>query len=224
MSHRGTWDDVAAPASGRQVESGTALLAVAFVIAVGLVVACVLVLLGTSESRVAAAHREGLEARYAAESALDRALLDLRALASWDDVLAGYQTGSITVGGPVLTAGGTAVDIAVETARVQAATDARPGHGPNTPRWQVFLWGSLRDLLPVTAELDSALVVIAWVADDEAEVDANPQGDGNQAVWVHAAAFGPGGTCRRVEALVARSAPAPAPLRRLTWRGRALGD
>ena len=220
---RGTWA-AEAPRRCRAGESGTALLAVALIVSIGLVVTAVIVLLGASESRVAAAHRDGVEARYAAESALDRALLDLQLIGSWDDVLAGHLTGSLTVGAPVPAAGGTTVDLAAETARLQAATDARPGHGPNTPRWRAFIWAPFVDLVPVPADLESALVVVAWVADDEAELDGDPEDDGNQAMWVHAAAFGPGGTCRRVEALMARSGPAPAPLTRLTWRGRPLGD
>jgi hypothetical protein len=223
MWHQGTWRaDVAG--RRRASESGTALLGVALVVSIGLVVAGVIVLLGASESRIATAHRDGVEARYAAESALDRALLDLQVIGSWDDVLAGLLTGSLTVGAPSPAAGGTIVDLAAETIRLQAATDARPGHGPNTPRWRPFIWAPLVDLVPVPADLQSAIVVVAWVADDEAEADGSPDNDGNQAVWVHAAAFGPGGTCRRVEALAARSGPAPAPLTRLTWRGRPLGD
>ena len=224
MSLRGTSNEGVSPRRVQPSERGTALLAVALVISVGLVVAAVVVLLGASESRVAAAHREGVEARYAAESALDRALLDLQAIASWDDVLAGYQTASLTVGGPLVVAGSTSVDLVAETGRLQAATNALPGHGPDTPRWRAFLWAPLVDVVPATADLESPLVVVAWVADDEAELDGDPEDDGNQAVWVHAAAFGPGGTSRRVEALAARSGPSPAPLRRLTWRGRPLGD
>lgn len=223
MSHQETWSDdrLVLP---RHAESGTALLGVALIVSIGLLVTGVIVLLGASESRVSAAHRDGVEARYAAESALDRALLDLQAIGSWDDVLAGLLTGSLTVGAPWPAADGTVVDLAAETARLQAATDARPGHGPNTPQWRPFMWAPLADLVPVPADLHSAMVVVAWVADDEAETDGNPDNDGNQAVWVHAAAFGPGGTCRRVEALAARSGVAPAPITRLTWRGRPLGD
>ena len=111
-----------------------------------------------------------------------------------------------------------------ETARLQARTDAGPDHGLDTPAWRPFLWAPFRDLVPVSADLDSAFVVLAWVADDEAEADGDAANDSNQAVWVHAAAFGPGNTARHLEALVTRTGPGLAPLRRLVWRGAMAGD
>jgi Tfp pilus assembly protein PilX len=205
-------------------DAGSALLAVMLVLALGLTLAGVLALLGASESRVAAAHRDAFEARYAAESALDRAVLELQALPSWDDALAGVTTSSLTVGAGEVRGPGVAVDLDAETHRLQGRTDAGPGHGPDTPRWRAFLWAALDDLAPASAELESPFVVVAWVADDEAEKDGDATGDSNQAVWVHAAAFGPGSAAYRVEALVVRTGPGLAPLRRLVWRAAQGGD
>lgn len=210
--------------TSRPVETGSALLVVSLVIALGLTVAGVLVLLGASEARVAAAHRDAFEARYAAESAMDRAVLELQGLASWDDVLAGAATSSLTMGMGVVESEGCRLDLATETLRLQAETDARPGHGANTPRWRPFLWAPLRDLAPAGADMESPLAVVVWVADDEAELDGNASDDSNQAVWVHARACGPGRAEGTVEALVTRAGPSPGPLRRLVWRLGGGGD
>jgi hypothetical protein len=205
-------------------DTGSALLMALLVLALGLTVAGVLALLGASESRVAAAHRDAFETRYAAESALDRAVLELQSLSSWDDVLAGAATASLTLGTGTVQSGGVTVSLSAETARLQARTDARPGHGLNTPRWRPFLWAPFRDLLPGPADQETSLVVLAWVADDEAESDGDPANDSNQAVWIHAAAFGGGNLEGRVEGLVTRAGPAPAPVRRIVWRGGGHGD
>ena len=200
-------------------DGGSALLAILLVLALGLTLAGVLALLGAAESRVAAAHRDAFEARYAAESALDRAVLELEASPNWDDVLGGLATSSLTVGTGVVPGGGGVVDLAAETARLQARTEAGPGHGGNTPRWNPFLWAPFRLLAPPGADIESSLAVVAWVADDEAERDGNAGEDSNQAVWVCAEAYGPGRTSYRVEALVTRPGPGLGPLRRLVWRG-----
>jgi hypothetical protein len=195
------------------------MLALLLLLALGITLAGVLTLLGTAETRVAAAHRDAFEARYAAESALDRAILELLAFSSWNDILAGVATSSLTVGTGVVRGDARDVDLDSETARVQARTDAGPGYGGNTRRWQPFLWAPFRLLGPPAAEFGSPFVVIAWVADDEAERDGDAGRDSNQAVWVQAAAFGPARTSYRVEALVTRPGPGPGPVRRLVWRG-----
>jgi hypothetical protein len=210
MRRSGTWT---------ASDGGSALLAVLLVLALGLTLAAVLALLGAAESRVAAAHRDGFEARYAAESALDRAVLELEASPAWDDVLGGLATSSLTVGSGVVRGDGRVVDLAAETARLQARTESGPGHGGNTPRWRPFLWAPFGLLAPPGADLESPLAVIAWVADDEAERDGDADRDSNQAVWLCAEAYGPEHTSYRVEALVTRPGPGLGPLRRLVWRG-----
>ena len=95
-----------------------------------------------------------VEARYAAESALDRAVLELQGISSWDDVLGGRRDvwthgGKAAVGGA-----GTDVDLGAETARLQARTDPGPDHGGNTPQWRPFLWAPFGHLVPAPADLE----------------------------------------------------------------------
>jgi hypothetical protein len=186
------------------------------VFAAGLTAAAVLVVLSASESRVAATYRDALEARYAAESALERAVADLQLLAAWDDVLAGVMTSSLTV--DVAGAAGGGVSVEDETSRLQARSDALHPAAADAPRWRPFLWAPFPDLVTALAELDTPLVVVAWVADDEADVDGDPADDSNQAVWVRAVALGPRGIRHEVETLVTRTAAPPGPVRRVAWR------
>ncbi len=230
MSYRGTCtpggDDGAGARGGGGVpvgrdgarQRGAALPAVLLVLALGLAVTGVLVLLSSAEVRLAAADRDAAEARYAAEAALDRAVLDLQAMASWTDALGGLVGSSFSVGAPVLVAGASTVDLEAERSAMQARTAATSAAGANTPQWRLFAWGPLADALPATLDLRSPIAVAVWIADDEAEVDGDSGRDTNQAVWVRAVAYGPGGGRRVIDGLVARTAPAPASLRRLIWR------
>jgi hypothetical protein len=220
MSRSGTYP--AAGDGGGSVERGSSLLAVLAVLALAMTLTAVLTLLSSAEARIAAADRDAREARYAAESGLDRALVDLRESSSWDDVLSGMTAASCAAGPRrVNLTDGRALDLDRETLAMQAITDAGSVRGPNTPRWRLYGWGSITDCLPASLDLTSSLFVAVWVADDEAEGDGRPEEDGNQAIWVRAVAYGAMSTRRSVEALVVRSAPAPGPLRRLVWRDTA---
>ena len=50
--------------------------------------------------------------------------------------------------------------------------------GENNPRWQLFAYGPVNDMIP-TGTLNSPLYVIVWVADDPSENDNDPTKDGN---------------------------------------------
>lgn len=207
------------PARGRAVrcQGGSALVAVLLVLSLGLVTTGVLVLLSSSEVRLAASDREAVEARYAAEAAFDRAMVDLRATASWSDVLAGWVSSSFAVGPALLpTASGT-IDLEVERERMQSLTDATSAAAANAPRWRLFGWGPLDSVLPAVVDSRSPLSVAVWVADDEAEADGMPETDSNQSVWVRAVAYGGWGGRHAIEGLVLRAAPG-GPLRRVIWR------
>jgi hypothetical protein len=96
---------------------------------------------------------------------------------------------------------------------MDAYTDDRPW-GPNNPRWQLFAYGSMRDMLP-TDTINSDTYVIVWIADDPSECDDNPLRDGEAcangvnggrgvlAMLAHA--YGPGGSRRVIEVTVART-------------------
>lgn len=210
--------------SDRPDERGSSLVAVLAVLALAATIAAVLTLLSSAEARIAAADRDAHEARYAAESGLDRALVDLQQAANWDDALQGVLGASFAVGGrQVSLADGRPLDLDAETSLMQARTDAGSAIGPDTPRWRLYGWGRLHDWLPPTVDLSSPMYVAVWLADDEGERDGRPDDDSNQALWVRAVAYGPLSTRRSVEALVLRTAPPPVPLRRLVWRESAGG-
>lgn len=203
---------------GLKHQQGTALIAVLLVLSLGLATTGVLVLLSAAELRLAASDRDAVEARYAAESAFDWALVDLQASASWTEVLAGTLGSSFAVGPAQLPSGAGVVDSEAERLRMQELTDAASAAGPNTPRWRLFGWGRLDDVLPGVVESRSPMAVAVWVADDEADLDGTAEHDSNQTLWVRAVAYGGQGGRRAIEGLVMRGAPAPGPLRRLIWR------
>ena len=120
------------PRRGRaRGNAGSSLVAVLMVLALGITIAGVLALLSSAEVRIAAADRDAHEARYAAESGLDRALVDLQAAASWDDVLAGTMTASFALGPSQVTlADGRRLDSERERLSMQALSAASSARGP----------------------------------------------------------------------------------------------
>jgi hypothetical protein len=68
-------------------------------------------------------------------------------------------------------------------------------------------------------------LVAVWVADDAADPDPDPGLDANGAIVAHAAAFGPRGAARAVQATLIRQTVSPLPLppvvervRVVSWR------
>ena len=102
---------------------------------------------------------------------------------------------------------------------MNAVTEDRPW-GANNPRWRLFAFGRLRDMLPAGA-IDSPYYVVAMVADDPGENDGDPTRDGvsnnpGAGIFaVRAEAFGPIGAHKVVELTVARGGNA---VRTLSWR------
>jgi hypothetical protein len=105
-------------------------------------------------------------------------------------------------------------------AQMDAVTAERPW-GADNPRWRLFAYGPLRDLLPPGA-IRSHYYVVVLIADDQAENDGNPAMDGSDGgnpgsgrVELRGEAFGPRSTHRGVEATVARTASG---VRVVSWR------
>ncbi|MBZ5560514.1 MAG: hypothetical protein LAO77_24935 [Acidobacteriia bacterium] len=194
-----------------------------------------LLLLTATETRIAASFRDAQAAFYAADAAAERAMDDLLAVPDWNRLLDGSTRSSFVDGAPrgrrVLDDGST-VDLAqavnmanchrvmaCRDAEMDAVSDARPW-GPNNPRWTLFAYGRVRDLLPAGA-IDSPFYVIVMIGDDPAETDNDPTRDGADGspgagvLAMRSEAFGPGGAHRIVEVTVARGAGA---IRGLSWR------
>jgi len=208
-------------------ERGVALVLVLLVISTVSALALSLAILVSTESRVSAAYRDGTQALYGAEAALERVLPDLAAEADLDQPLSGAGQSSFTDGPPGLRRlpDGTFMDlhaltamlncgrvVCSETDLVQTTAD-RPW-GANNPRWQLYGYGPLPGGSPVYA--------VVWVADDASETDDDPFADGGGAdnpgrgrLSVTAHGYGPAGTRRVIEASVAIAAGR---LSVLSWR------
>jgi hypothetical protein len=212
-------------------EAGAALvitlLAVTFLMALG----AALVMTTMAEVKISANYRDGVEALYAADAALERTVGEIAA-ADWNALLSGTVRSAFADGppaGPRSLEGGVSLDLTAATNVLrcgsaspctEAATDAPTGerpHGRNNPRWQPYAYGPLRDLMP-GGRIDSRLYIVVWVGDDGAEDDDNAMKDGDPAspggpspnpgtglITVLARSYGPGGIGRTVQATLARA-------------------
>ena len=195
-----------------------------------------LILATSSEAVIAANFRDQAAGTYAAEAAVERALDDLAAADNWNAVLSGTVRSTFVDGAPAGTrvlADGSTIDLGhvvnmADCGRIQPCVDAdldavtaqRPW-GPNNPRWQLYAYGRLKDLLP-NESIDSPYYVSVLVGDDPSETDALPLEDGSAAgsgiLVLRAESFGPRGVQKSVEMTVARPAAGQPGLRVLSWR------
>ncbi len=218
-----------------------ALIAVTLMMALG----SALTLLSTSETLVTANQRAGVEAFYAADAALERALVDLHAVLDWNPLLAGSERSTFVDGSPAgvrTLADGSTIDLAhivnmancQKTAPCSAAdlsvVTANRAWGANNPRWQVYAHGPMSDAAG-NGSGRSSFYGVVLVGDDPSENDGDPSRDGDAIagvpnpgvglVMLRAEAFGPRSAHRAIEATVARidtALPATAPgVRVIRW-------
>jgi hypothetical protein len=181
-----------------------------------------LIMLATTESRIAATFRDGHAVLYASEAAIARALADIAMAGDLNDLFAGARLSTFVDGAPTgfrTFAGGT-LDLVAATneegcgapactvAAMNAVTGDRPW-GVNNPRWQPFAFGEMSALVPGSPP---GLYVVVWVGDDPLETDGDPLQDapglldpGHEVLLLRAAGYGPHGVRRRVEVTVVRS-------------------
>lgn len=225
-------------------ERGSALVLALMAVLVMAAVGSALVLIAVTETRIGASVNAGVEAFYGADGAIERALVDLRALGNWDDALAGVAVSTLTDGpaGGVRVFAGDRIDLdeATNTLRcarrlpcrdvdITAVTVDRPW-GANNPNWQLYAWGLLGPA--VAGGGAGGPYIVVWVADDPEETDGDPLHDGTTAdnpgsgrLLLTAHAYGLSGTRRAIEATIVRKtggegvgAGAPAPVRVVSWR------
>lgn len=175
-----------------------------------------LVELASTERSIAANFRTSQQARYAADAAVERSLVDLRPLPDWSGVLAGSTASSFrdTTLAPTL-ATGRLLDIPAETAALQRVSDARHALGADDPVWRLFAYGPLDAL--VSSGPPSAAYVVVWVADDRTETDGNPAADSNGVVLLVARAWA-GRAVRTIEVALAKPPGGAAGVHVLVWR------
>jgi hypothetical protein len=207
-------------------DRGIALLIALAILVVISGLSSALVLWTMTEAQIARDFGTGVEGRYAAGAAAERALVDLSAAADWNGVLDGSIHSTFNDGAPAgmrRLSDNTTIDLdvvrnsancghasACSETELTAVTSERPW-GANNPRWQLFAYGPLSDVS--SPPVASPFYVVVLVADDPSEQDGNPLRDavdpmdpGAGIIQLRGEAFGPRGSHRVVALTVARSA------------------
>ena len=207
----------------RGPERGVALIIVLLVMLTLSALAMALALVTSTEIRVAAAYRDGLEVLYATDAAVERAIRDLAMEPDIDNVLSGLTTSTSIDGPPGVRTfpDGTSTDLRSLTGMVScgravcsdadlnAEGDDRPW-GRNNPRWRLYAYGSL-DAKASGRVRETKVYQVVWIADDPSETDGDPTRDGGGAgmesagrgrLSLLAHGYGRSGTRRIVEAAV----------------------
>lgn len=166
---------------------------------------------------------------YAADAGIEVAARDLARIEQWSEALSGGTRSMFADGSPGGVRGipgGGVIDLTAATnmlncgkatdctlAQLNATTRERPW-GTNNPQWQLFAYGPMAQLAPLSRP--APCYVAVWLADDGREEDGDPLVDapaaedpGHGIVRVHAEAFGVAGSRRVIEAELARICPRP---------------
>jgi hypothetical protein len=215
-------------------EEGTALIIALLSMMLLTALGATVIMVSNTENQIAANYQNSQEALYAADAAAERVVQDLLMIPRWNDILGGsaksaFVDGTVTGlktlpnGGRVtLCDNGTGFSCATSpmtaTGQLQQETDTANLWGTNNPRWVLFAWGPLGDILPNS--IQSSMYVAVWIADDPAEIDGNPAADVNGTLTVHAEAYGPSGTRKVVEVTVARTASTEIERGQIAQRGQ----
>ena len=219
----------------RQVD-GVVLVAALLVMVLMSALGAGLILITSSETMIAANFRSSQEARHAADAAVERAMSDVAVAADWNQLLDGAVRSSFVDGPPSGTRtlpDGSILDLSqienlanchkttmCSSAEMDAVTVDRPW-GANNPRWQLYAYGRLKDVLPNTA-VDSPYYGIVLVGDDPSENDNDPRHDGGAGnpgagvLALRAQVTGPRSAHKMVELTLARTSRGG--IRVLSWR------
>ena len=219
-------------------EDGTALIIALMSMMLLMALGAGVVMVSNTETMIAANHRNSQEAIYAADAVVEHVVQDLLMVPRWNDVLAGtvqssFIDGSMDVQKTLLGGGRITLCCGTNTAtsQLQADTDGLNLWGANNPRWRLFAWGPLAEILPGQT-IDSRYYVAVWVADDPADAvpdaqgnpgatpDGNPLNDSNGVLTLHAEALGPSGTRKVVEVTVARTSSTEIERGQIAQRGQ----
>ena len=169
-----------------------------------------LVPLSTIETEVVANYRRAVEGLYAAEGAIALAAAELGGLPDWNVVLNG-SVRSVHWGAslaPTMPDGRT-VDLAAVAGLLRARGAGRDDAGRGLD-WALLAHGDLGSWAGLPPAYGPWLVGV-WVADDPADADGDPLRDSNATVVLHAAAYGPRGASRALQATLVRQVVTPPP-------------
>jgi hypothetical protein len=223
--------EIASPVTRRvRDEQGVALIISLMALLLMSALGLALMMNTTTETKIAGNFREGHEAMYAADAAVERVMQDLLTVPDWNNILNGTVQSSFIDGppsGPRVLPDGTTLDLTEATnmlrcgkltacsdADIATRTDDRPW-GPNNPHWQPYAYGRMEDITPM-GTVNSNIYVVVWVADDPSDCDADPKVDGGAPVICSANigagviamvahAYGPSGVKRVIEVTAART-------------------
>jgi hypothetical protein len=199
----------------KRTETGAALLMALIMTMFLSAVGGALILLASTETRIASGEERRAEAGGIAEVLLERVFQDLLLAPDWTAVLSSGAGASFQeTGAPPLPVRAEVRDLAALTLNLQREADDSNRWGPDGPRWRLYAFGPAERLFagPTPA---AAVYVIAWVADDPGEGDGNPVADRNETVQVRAEAFGPLRTRQTILATVRRKSGM---LQVISWR------
>ena len=218
-------------------ENGIALIVAMMAMLLMTALGVALVLTTSSETMIAGNFRNGQEALYAADAVVERAMDDILTVPDWNKLLDGSTQSAFVDGPPSGTRNlpdGSTIDLAqvlnlancehVATCTA-AEMDAFSGIRPwtqNNPRWQLYAYGKLADMLPASDTINSAYYVMVMVADDPSDNDNDPFHDGvvpcayptivppacnpgTGVIAMRAEAFGPRGAHKVIEVTLART-------------------
>ena len=207
-------------------EQGTALVIALMSTMLLTALGAAVIMVSNTESAISGNYRNSQEALYAADAAVERVMQELLMIPRWNDILSGttqssFMDGAATAQKTIPTGGRVTLCCGTGTAtgELQAVTDTANMWGPNNPRWSLFAWGPLRDMLSTT-QINSVMYVAVWVADDPAEVDGDPAADTNGVLTLHAEAIGPSGTRKVIEVTVARTSSTEIERGQIAQRGQ----
>jgi Tfp pilus assembly protein PilX len=219
-------------APGRTRERGAALVIALMAMLLFTALGVSLVLTTSTETMIAGNFRDGYEALYAADAGVERVIDDLLTAPDWNNILNGTTQSPFVIGSPTgsrTLADGTSINLAeatnmlncgkVVTCSVNDMNDStgnRPW-GANNPRWTLYACGLLSEMAS-SLVINSNVLVVVWVGDDQSENDGDPTKDGSTktnpgsgVLAMHVEAYGSRGTRRVLEVTLAKT-------RILSWR------
>lgn len=227
-------------------ERGIALIVALLIMTLLTALGMALMLTSQTETLISANYRDSMEGEYVADAGLERVMDDVLTVPDWNTLLAsndGIST-SVTSGfhdtspsSPITLPDGRSLDLAKATymincgkttacsdADMDATTMDRPW-GKNNPRFHLYAWGTVNDLIP-TSTINSPYYVAIWVGDDQSDNDNDPSTDGGApqkvnpddpsetapttnpgagVLTIRAEAFGPNGTHHVIEATISKT-------------------
>src|SRR5438034_5289287 len=206
-------------------EDGIALIVALMATLLMTALGVALILTTSTETMITANYRNGQEALYASDAALERAMDDILTVPDWNNLLNGSTQSAFIDGSPSGTRtlpDGTQIDLAQlvnlsNCGKVSGCsasdltanlTGDRPW-GANNPVWQLYAYQRLDAMIP-TGSINSNYYVTVMIADDPSENDNDPLHDGaspstnagSGVLAMRAEAFGPHGSHKVIELTV----------------------